>query len=182
MVKIEDLEKQLHNKQIESLYLLYGEEQYLLEQTVKKIKGLFGECVKGINYIQIDESNVQEIIADIETPSFGYEKKLIIAKSTGLFTKESAKSKSDMAKLKTKLSNYITENIEIIKQSVILIFIEEEIEKSDLYKTIDKLGVACQFDYQKPMQLISRLKNICNQYKVNVENYVLQYFIECQRN
>ena len=74
MKKIDELEKELQNKELNSLYLLYGEEQYLLEQTVKKIKALFGECINGINYIQIDESNVNQLIADIETPSFGYEK------------------------------------------------------------------------------------------------------------
>mgnify|MGYP003309090769 CR=1 FL=1 len=29
-------------------------------------------------YIQIDETNVKNLISDIETPAFGYEKKLII--------------------------------------------------------------------------------------------------------
>ena len=64
---------------------------------MKKIKTLFGECIKGINDILVDEQNVQEIISDIETPSFGYERKLIIARNTGLFKKE-AKKKSEQAK------------------------------------------------------------------------------------
>ena len=90
--KIDELEKELNNRELHGLYLLYGEEQYLLEQSVKKIKALFGECVIGINYIQIDENNVGQLIADIETPSFGYEKKLIIAKKCGLFKKECSTS------------------------------------------------------------------------------------------
>ncbi len=178
MFKIEELEKQLQNKKIGSIYLLYGEEQYLLEQCIKKIRGIFGECIKGINYIQIDENNVSEIISDMETPSFGYEKKLIIAKNTGLFAKEGRKKSEGIVKLKNMVNNYINENIDNINQSVVLIFVEQDIEKSELYKTIDKLGITCQFDYQKPMQLITRLKAICNQYNVKVENYVLQYFIE----
>ena len=92
MKKIEELEKELQNQNLQSLYLLYGEEQFLLEQVIKKIKKLFGEIVKGINYIQIDESNVNQLIADIETPSFGYEKKLIIARNTGLFKKKEEKN------------------------------------------------------------------------------------------
>lgn len=187
MLKIEELETQLKNKKIENLYLLYGEEQYLIDQCAKKIKGIFGDCVKGINYIQIDQNNVSELISDIETPSFGYEKKLIIAKNTGLFSKENKrnaetrKKSSESGSLKTQLNTYISENIELIKQSVILVFIEEDAEKSDLYKTIEKSGTVCQFDFQKPMQLISRIKAICNQYDVKVENYVLQYFIESER-
>ena len=62
---IENLEKELKSGQLQSLYLLYGEELYLLETNLKKIKTLFGECVKGINFIMIDEQNVSEIISDI---------------------------------------------------------------------------------------------------------------------
>ena len=71
-----------------SIKLLYGEETYLLETKLKKIKKDFGEMIKGINFIQIDETNSDELISDIETPAFGFEKKLIIAKNTGLFKKD----------------------------------------------------------------------------------------------
>ena len=58
MVKIEELEKKLKNKTLDSIYLLYGEELFLLENTLKKIKKNFGECIKGINYIQIYDTNI----------------------------------------------------------------------------------------------------------------------------
>ena len=179
MKKIEELEKELQSQNLGHLYLLYGEEQFLLEQTIRKIRKLFGETIKGINYIQIDESNVQQLIADIETPSFGYEKKLIIAKNTGLFKKEGRKKSEELTKQKNNITKYIKENIDLIKQSVVLIFVEEDIEKLELYKTIDKLGIVCNFEYQKPIQIIKRLKVICNGYKVNIENSTLQYLIEC---
>ncbi len=81
-----------------AIYLFYGEETYLLENRVKKIKKDFGEQVKGINYIQIDDTNVEELIADLETPAFGFPKKLIIAKNTGLFKKEKKSSSKNKAK------------------------------------------------------------------------------------
>lgn len=179
MKKIEELEKELQNQNLQSLYLLYGEEQFLLEQVIKKIKKLFGEIVKGINYIQIDESNVNQLIADIETPSFGYEKKLIIARNTGLFKKEGRKKSDELSKQKSNISKYIQENIDLIRQSVVLVFVEEDAEKQELYKTIDKLGIICNFEFQKPIQIIQRLKVICNSYEVNVDNSVLQFLIEC---
>ena len=81
------LENELKAGKLNNIYLLYGEERFLLDNNVKKIKKLFGETVNGINYIQIDNTNVSEIIADIETPAFGYPQKLIVAKDTGLFQK-----------------------------------------------------------------------------------------------
>ena len=177
---IDNLEKELKMEKLNSIYLLYGEELFLLENCLKKIKGLFGECVKGINYILIDEQNVSEIIDDIETPSFGYEKKLIIAKNTGLFKKEGKKKSGDLYKLKEKLINYINENLKVIDEAVVLVFTEEEAdEKSDLFKTIDKCGVTCKFEFQKPAQIEKRIKEICNAYKVNIDTQTLRYFIEC---
>lgn len=179
MISIENLEKELKNGKLQSLYLLYGEELFLLESSLKKIKTLFGECTKGINYITIDEANCNELIADIETPSFGYEKKLIIARNTGLLKKEGKRKNAELAKLKEKVSNYLKENIQVIQSSVVLVFVEEEADtKQELYKTIDELGIICKFDYQKPIQIEKRMKAICQGYKVAIEDSTLRYFIE----
>ena len=67
----------------------------------------------------------------------------------------------------------------MINESLVLVFAEEEADsKQTLYKTIDKLGTVCKFDYQKPMQIEARLKAICNGYKVQIDNQSLRYFIE----
>ena len=180
MKKIEELEKDLNNGNLESIYFLYGEEQYLLETIVNKIKKLFGECIKGINYILIDDTNINNIISDIETPAFGYEKKLIIVKNSGILKKEGKRKNIELSKTKERLNTYIKENIEIIKQTTIIIFIEEETDaKQELYKTIDKLGTVCKFDFQNLAQLQKRLKSICNLYEVKISDYDLKYFIEC---
>lgn len=177
---IENLEKELKEGKLSSLYLLYGEELFLIENNLKKIKTLFGECIKGINYILIDEQNISEIISDIETPSFGYEKKLIIARNTGLFKKEGKKKTGEISKIKDKLAQYINENIKIINEALILVFIEEEVDnKSELYKNIDKNGITCKFDFQKPIQIEQRIKTICNGYKVQIDSQTIKYFIEC---
>ena len=79
MQSIENLEKELKTNELQSIYFLYGEELFLIENVVKKIRKKFGEIVKGINFILIDDTNIQELISDIETPAFGYPKKLILA-------------------------------------------------------------------------------------------------------
>ena len=175
---IEELDKELKSGILKSIYLFYGEELFLLESSLKKIKSNFGELVKGINYITIDETNVSELISDIETPSFGYEKKLIIVKNAGLLKKEGKRKNAELSKFKEKLNNYIVENIEIIKESVVLVFIEEDTKKQELMSTIEKYGVVVKFDYQKPLQIEKRIKVICNAYKVNISQDTLKYFIE----
>ena len=180
MKKIEELEKNLNEKKIDSIYFFYGEELYLLEQSIKKIRKIFGECIKGINYILIDETNIGNIISDIETPAFGYEKKLIIAKNSGILKKEGKKKSQEMTKLKERLSEYLKENIGNIKQSVIIIFIEEDTDaRQELYKIIDKLGTICKFEYQNPLQLQKRIKLLCTENKVKINDNTLKYFIVC---
>ena len=180
MLTIENLEKELKENKLNSLYLLYGEELFLLENSLRKIKTLFGDVVKGINFISIDETNIGELISDIETPAFGYEKKLIIARNTGILKKEGKRKNAELTKLKEKINEYLNENIKIINESVVLVFVEEEADtKQELYKTIDKLGTVCKFDYQKPIQIEKRLKAICNGYKVQIDSATIQYLIEC---
>ncbi len=179
MVTIENLEKELNSNNLKSLYLLYGEELFLLENILKKIKNIFGECIKGINYINIDDTNISELISDIETPAFGYEKKLLIVRNSGILKKEGKRKNAELSNLREKISSYIKENINIIDDSVVLVIIEEDIDnKQELYKIFDKFGVVCNFEYQKPIQIQKRLKAICNAYHVDIDDNSLKYFIE----
>ena len=180
MVTIENLEKELNTGKLRSIYLLYGEELFLLENSLKKIKHLFGECIKGINYINVDDTNISGLIGDIETPAFGFEKKLIIVRNSGILKKEGKRKNAEMEKIRGRLVDYINENMQIINDSVILVIVEEDADtKQELYKLIDKIGAVCDFEYQKPFQIENRLKIICNQYKVQVDSNTLKYLIEC---
>lgn len=179
MMTIESLEKELKLGKLNSIYLLYGEETFLLETCLKKIKTNFGERKAGINEVRIDDTNVSEIISDIETPAFGYEKKLIIARNTGLFKKEGRKKTASNTELVNKIAEYIKENHEILKEAVVLVFVEEAAEKNELYKVIEQYGEICEFQELKPVQIIVRLQAICKAYQVQIEDSTLKYFIEC---
>ena len=184
---VEELEKDLKAEKLKSIYLLYGEEEYLLQTNVKKIKKIFGELINGINYIQIDDKNVDKLISDIETPAFGYPKKLIIVKNSDLFKKQTRgkkaeeKSEKKTAKgqtLQEKIAEYIKENIEVINETVVLLFIDNEVATNELFKTIQSFGEVCNFEKLKPIQISKRIKAICNAYKVNIDDRTMGYFIE----
>ena len=76
MISVEKLEGELNNGKINSMYILFGEELFLLESSLNKIKKIFGEKIKGINYIVIDDTNLAELISDMETPAFRLSKKI----------------------------------------------------------------------------------------------------------
>lgn len=164
---------------MESLYLFYGQEEYLLEESVKKIKKSFNELLEGINLIKIDESNVNQLISNIETPCFGFDKKLIIVRNSGLLKKEGKKKNAYISGLVDKISEYIKENIENIKQDNVIVFIEEEVEKNKLYKVIEECGKVYNFESEKLPNLIKRVKSIALAYKVQISDVNAKYFIEC---
>ena len=164
---------------MESLYLFYGQEEYLLEESVKKIKKSFNELLEGINLIKIDESNVNQLISNIETPCFGFDKKLIIVRNSGLLKKGGKKKNAYISGLVDKISEYIKENIENIKKDNVIVFIEEEVEKNKLYKVIEECGKVYNFESEKLPNLIKRVKSIALAYKVQISDVNAKYFIEC---
>lgn len=178
---LQKLEQELNAKKLNSIYVLYGEEKYLIENTVNKIKKIFGTLQEGINYASLDETNVNNIIAEIETPSFGFDKKLIIVKKSGLLSKES-KSKNQNT-ISKKFAEYVEKNFEIINQSVVIVIIEEKVEKCILLDVLKKLeeknNVAiCEFQKLKLNEIVVRLKKVCALYNVQVDDNVLAYLVE----
>ena len=174
----EILEKELKQGKLNSIYLFYGEELFLLENAVKRIKKLFGELILGINYIQINETNIDNLISDIETPAFGFDKKLIVIKNAGLFKKGTKKNPEANSERQKKIAKYIEENIDLINDSAILLFIEEDVSKCELQKVIEENGVLCNFERLKPLDIKKRLKAICNAYEVNISEQNLDLLIE----
>lgn len=175
---IENLEKELKNGKLENVYVLYGEELFLLESCLKRIKKNFGELASGINYIQLDDTNVNSIMSELQTPAFGYSRKLIIARDTKILKKETKRkaNSNEVSLIREKLNNYLKNSN--IDDSVI-VFIEAEVDKVELLETIQNIGgVVCNFEFQKPLQIEQRLKGICNAYKVNVSSSTLNYLIE----
>ena len=77
---------------------------------------------------------------ELQMPCFGYEKKMIIVKNSGLFKKETKKKTTNTKEIRDNLEKYLKENIEDIKERILLVFIEENIEKLNITKTFEALG------------------------------------------
>ena len=175
IMNYDSLERELNNE-LKSIYLIYGEEQYLVEMALKKIKKKFGELVLGINYIVLDESNISNLISNIEMPAFGYDKKLIVVKNSGLFKKDGRKKSP--TPLQEQIGKYISDNLDVIEEGVVLVIIENEADKNSVYDIIERTGIVCKIDYLKLPQLVKKLKKVCVLYKVNVSDVVLNYLVE----
>jgi DNA polymerase-3 subunit delta len=161
---------------LQSMYLLYGEESYLISTLVKKIKKAFGELVTGINFVTLDGNSIDLLIQNIEMPAFGYDKKLIIVKDSGLFKKDGRKK--SLTPIQEKVYDYLVNNFDIIQDQAIVVFIEDEADKNQIYEEIDKIGVICEVVSLKPMQIVPKLIKIANMYRVKLDTVTCNYLIE----
>ena len=175
---IAELEKTIKENNLSSIYLLHGKETYLLENNLKRIKKCFGELKDGLNYIKIDNASSDKIIVELQTSPFGFEKKLIIVKDSELLKKQGKKKNTNLSDEIDKLVKFLENDFETVKDQNIIIFIEEDVDKNALYKEIDKIGVVCSFEPEKPQDIAKRMKFICNSYNVNIDGQTLGYFIE----
>ena len=150
------------------IYLIYGNDEFIKQDNLKKIKKTLGELHLGLNYIKLDETNIQELITNIETPAFGYEEKTIEIKQSKLFKKETLEIKKLIQFLK---------NIDL--KYVSLIFLEDEIDtKNQLFKFILEKGKIIECNELSVNELVKKLIQISAMYKVKLESYNAQYLIE----
>jgi len=80
--------------------------------------------------------------------------------------------------IKEKLKQYILDNIEIINESVVLVFIEETVHKMDMYKSLESISKIIELKELKPIEIKTRLSKICSLYKVRVQDKNLDYLLE----
>ncbi len=223
---VSNLEQQLSKKILQPVYVFYGEEKYLIENNINKIKKIFGTLQEGINYCTFDATNIDNIISEIETPCFGYERKLIVVKNANLLSKKTSKkstaksskddeldnnenmvktNKNENNNISSKLAQYIEKNFKSMQESVILVIVEDKVDKCTLLNILKKFenGIAgseqdsanenilsnsnficgdkvmiCEFQKLKLNELVNWLKKVCDLYKVQVEKNTLEYLVE----
>ena len=175
-IKYDALEKELNNSKLRPIYLLFGDEKFLIDTAVNKIKKNFGELTLGINYVIIDETNVH-LVFNIEVPAFGFDKKLIIVKNSGLFKKDGRKK--EPTPLQKEVVEYIKENMDTIEEMAVIVFVEGEVDKNAVYDITSKNGIVCDISSLKPNQICTKLKQITAMYHVSCDDNTLNYLIEC---
>lgn len=133
---MEKLKNDLASGKIDNVYLFFGEENYLKRDFKKKIKSV---CIKDgdtINFNQYGNKNIDigEVISLADTLPFFADYRLIILENTGLFKKS---------------ADELSEYIEHVPETTVILFIEDEVDKRlKLFKTVKKYGRVVEFPRQ----------------------------------
>lgn len=149
------LKKQLKEGIVKPLYVFYGEEAFLREMYVKRVKeqvpdGGFPE----FNHIKLEGRDVAFSEYDDAWESFPMmtDKKLIHIKDSGIFSAKSGKGEVSTEEKK----EFWSEKFKRISDDTVVIFDETSVDKrSSLYKAAAKAGVAIEFDYLSDADLVA---------------------------
>lgn len=179
-MSLEILKKQIKENDMQNVYLFYGAEEYLKKYYINTItKLIVADENKELNYISFDgKTDVDTIIANCETLPIFSNKKLVIARNSGLFKSkkgDSADSGSDKKATKDKLSEYI----EDMPPYTCLILVESDIDKRlKLVNAIKKYGLIVELDFQKPADLVKWVIKVFKSYNKNIEQMPASYLVE----
>ena len=121
--------------EFKSVYLLYGEEEYLKKQYRDRLKNaIAGDDTMNYSYYDSDNASVKDIIDVCETLPFFAQKRLVIMENTGFL-----KSSND------ELADYIKH----IPDYLVVVMVEKDVDKRNkVYNAVDSVGYICEMKPQ----------------------------------
>lgn len=127
------IDMDIKNGQLKHVYLLYGEERYLIRQYRDKLKKAMIDPDDTMNIASYEggDVDVKELIIAADTMPFFAERRLILVQDSKLFKKN---------------TELLAEYFENIPDTTYFVFVEDEVEeKTKIFKAANKVGSTVKF-------------------------------------
>lgn len=130
------IDQDIKTGQFKHVYLLYGEEQYLIRQYRDRLKeAIAGDDTMNLGVFSGSDISQKEIVDLAETLPFFAERRLILIEDSGLFKKGAEE-----------LAEYMAS----VPEMTYFVFVEKEVDrKTKMYKEVKKAGSVVEFARQK---------------------------------
>lgn len=151
--------------QFKKVYLLYGEERYLVRQYRDKLKKALTSPDDTMNFstFEGDDINVKEIIDLAETLPFFAERRVILIEDSRLFKKG---------------GDELAEYLENLPETTCFVFVEKEADKrSRLFKAVTRQGNAVEFVTQTDETLMKWIGTRISREGKNITQAAYRTFI-----
>ena len=140
---MKNIKADINNNSFKRVYLLCGEETYLLRRCLNELKkAVLAGDESDVNYSFYDGArgfNINEMKEMALTLPFFADRRLVVVENGGLFGSDSG------------FADFIAE----IPETTVLILVEAKADKrTSLYKEIKKSGYVCEFATPQPQQLV----------------------------
>lgn len=167
---MQQLKKQIKEKQIEGIYLLYGEEQFILNAYLEKVieAAIFGsDSVMNLDIFEASGTSMDKIIDAMDTLPFLGEKRVVVLKELELFASKNT-SKADQ----------LMNALESIPKTTVLLIVEEGIDKrTKLYKKLNTIGKCYEFNRLSEDELVQYIAGQLGKQDKMIEKSVAKHFI-----
>ena len=163
---MKNIKADIANRTFKKVYLLYGEEVYLMRKYLSALKSaILGADASEVNYSYFNGNtgyDVNELKELCETLPFFADYRLIIAESSGLFA-------SDIG---------FADFIDNIADTTVLIIVESSIDKrTALYKAIKDKGYVAEFVTPAPDQMLDFVSDYLGRNKKRISRSDCNYFV-----
>ncbi len=161
---MKNIREDIKNKNFKRVYLLYGEEIYLIKLYRDKLKAAVLDGGDDMNYSHFEDAitDISGIIESSDTMPFFADRRIIIVENSGLF----------------KSSNELADYIPSIPETTVIVFAEHEIDKRNrLYKAVKENGYVCEFERLKLPELKQFAASQLNRYGMKITDSDCEYFI-----
>ena len=159
------IDNDIKRQEFKKVYLLYGEERYLIRQYRDKLKKALADQDDTMNFtcFEGDDINVKEIIDLAETLPFFADRRVILIEDS---------------KLLKKGGDELGEYLENLPETTYFVFVEEEVDKrSKLFKAVAKCGNAIEFGTQTDETLMKWVGGRISREGKNITQAAYQSFI-----
>ena len=162
---MQTLNQDIKEKSFKKIYLLYGDEPFLVGSYKKKLReAITGGDTMNFNYFEGKNPEVKELISLAHTMPFFADRRLILVDGSGFF--KSAQEE---------LAAYLPQ----MPDTTCLVFAESEVDKRNrLYKRVKELGYAAELNKQDTAQLMRWAAGILGRDGRKISRPVMEYFLE----
>ena len=164
---MEKLRQDIRVNQFERVYLLYGEERYLVQMYKNQLKkAIIGDDTMNLNQYTGKGLPVQEVENAVMTMPFFADRRLVLLEDTGLF-KSSDEQWSNLVKT--------------IPDSCHVLFVEQEVDKrSRMYKAVKECGYCAEMTHPSMQQRTQWILKGFGRYGLKITQSALDSFLKKQ--
>jgi len=162
---MQTLNQDIKEKTFKKVYLLYGDEPYLVSSYKKRLReAISGDDTMNFNYFEGKNPDVKEIMSLADTMPFFSERRLILIDGSGFFKGAPEE---------------LVEYLPQMPDTTCMIFCESEVDKRNrLYKKVKETGYAAELKKQDSGQLMKWAAGILARDGKKITKQVMEYFIE----
>lgn len=165
---LKQIEKDVADRNFKRVYLIYGEEDYLVKQYTELLKSNIADGINAMMNTDVFEgsdSNINKMIAAGDTAPFFSDYRLVVVSDSGLFKDG---RKSDTAEMAEAIKN--------LPEDCVYLFTNEKVDKRNaLYKAVKKSGYCCEINYRDIKELTDWVKKKSDN---RLDNGTANYFIK----